>query len=49
MYRLKSKRKAVVGKHKEEKVLRGEEEKEEEVTHPVGFNDGKKQFAPLDR
>jgi hypothetical protein len=50
MYRLRSIRKAVVGKHKDEKVLRGEEEKEEEVPpNPIGFIDGKKQFTPLDR
>jgi hypothetical protein len=50
MYRFLSNRKAVEGKHKEEKVLRGEEEKEEEVPpNPIGFVDGKKQFTKLDR
>jgi hypothetical protein len=50
MHRFLSKRKSVEGKHKEEKVLRGEEEEEEEVPpNPIGFVDGKKQFTKLDR
>jgi hypothetical protein len=50
MHRFLSQRKAVVGKHKEEKVLRGEEEEEEEAPpNQIGFVDGKKQFTKLDR
>jgi hypothetical protein len=50
MYRFLSKKKSVKGKHDEEKVLRGEEEREEEVPpNPIGFVDGKRWFTPLDR